>query len=237
MRLLSCVAAFGLLACVGRANAADFPKGTFTVKHEDIAWAVTFDGKGKFSVTREGKDAIKGTVKIKKDEIEFTDEEGDIAGKDENQKYTYKWKLDGKKLTFTKVKDENSARENIITSSALGEEGRLMPKLKSPFAAVEKALKEFALRFPRGRGTSLGPHCHQSEQEDVPRPWRHRRAKDCHRQAAVVGPHGLADALRLANGLRHGQERLGHLRVRPDGYGAQSIVCASGSRRVTGPRA
>jgi hypothetical protein len=120
MRLFSCVAVLGLLFLVSdRAAAADPLKGTFSVKDKDGGeWAVTFDGKGKFSVTNGGKDALKGSVKVTKDEIEFTDEEGDFASKGDEAKYTYKWKLDGKKLTFTKVKDENAARESIITGGA-----------------------------------------------------------------------------------------------------------------------
>src|SRR5437764_7050354 len=98
------------------AAAADALKGTFSVKDKDGAeWAVTFDGKGKFSVSRDGKDALKGTAKITKEEVEFTDEEGDFASKGDEAKYTYKWKLDGKKLKLTKVTDANAVRESIIT--------------------------------------------------------------------------------------------------------------------------
>lgn len=115
--LLASVFALSLLI-VNQASAEDFPTGTFTTKADNHVWAVTFDNKGKFSVTRDDKAALKGTCKINKDEIEFTDEEGELAGKDGAAKYTYKWKVDGKKLTFTKVKDSNSDREAVITGAA-----------------------------------------------------------------------------------------------------------------------
>src|SRR5688572_22925967 len=62
------------IAATGAASAADFPKGIFTLKGPDTAtWAVKFDGKDKFTVTRDGKEGVEGTYKVTKDEIEFTD--------------------------------------------------------------------------------------------------------------------------------------------------------------------
>jgi hypothetical protein len=118
MRLLAAFALLVSFACAGRTLAADFPKGTFTTKADEATWAVTFDGKGKYSVAMEGKDVLKGTYKITKDEIEFTEEEGDFAHKGDQAKYTYKWKQDGKKISFTKVKDEDAGREKVITGAA-----------------------------------------------------------------------------------------------------------------------
>jgi DNA-binding beta-propeller fold protein YncE len=111
------VAVAVILTWAGPAAAADFPKGTFTLKDPDGAvWAVTFDGKDTYSVTRDGKDAVVGKYKATKDEIELKDESGDFA--DKENVGTYKWKLDGKKLTFTKVKDESAGRAAIIVSAA-----------------------------------------------------------------------------------------------------------------------
>src|SRR5690349_19932602 len=74
------------------AGAADFPKGTFTVKDPGATvWAVNFDGKGKFTVTRADKDVLEGTYKVNKDEIELTDEKGPFAGKGDAKTGTYKW--------------------------------------------------------------------------------------------------------------------------------------------------
>lgn len=119
MRVLIAGALLGL-CLAGRAAAADeFPKGTFAIKTSDGAeWAVTFDDKGKFTAKHDGELGVKGSYKITKDEIEFTDEDGPFATKGDDKTYTYKWKLDGKKLTFTKVKDENEGRVGVITGGS-----------------------------------------------------------------------------------------------------------------------
>jgi hypothetical protein len=97
------------------AGASDFPKGTFTVKDPDgTVWAVNFDGKDKVTVSRAGKEVVEGTYKVNKEEIEFTDEKGPFAGKGDAKTGTYKWKLEGAKLTFTKVKDESKGRSRVL---------------------------------------------------------------------------------------------------------------------------
>lgn len=111
------VLTFVVLAFVSeQALAADFPKGTFTLKDKDVDWAVTFDGKGKFSVTRDGKEAVMGSYKVTKDELEITDEAGPQAATGDAKSAIYKWKLDGKKLSFTKVKDEAGGRAAVVTA-------------------------------------------------------------------------------------------------------------------------
>jgi hypothetical protein len=110
-----------IVLLVGAHNPKDekFPKGTFTVKDPDATvWAVNFDGKGKFTVTRADKDVVEGTYKVKKHEIELTDEKGPFAGKGDAMTGTYQWKLDDGKLTFTKVKDESKGRHRILTAGA-----------------------------------------------------------------------------------------------------------------------
>ena len=117
--------AFLWIAATGTATAADFPKGTFTLKGPDGAiWAVKVDGKDKFTVTRDGKEAVEGTYKVTKDEIEFTDEKGPLAEKAAGPG-TYKWKLDGDKVTFTKVKDKSEGRSGALTAGCMGEEERV----------------------------------------------------------------------------------------------------------------
>jgi hypothetical protein len=99
------------------ASAADFPKGEFTRKGPDGAvWSVTIDGKGKFTVTRDGMAGVEGTYKVTKDEIEFTDEKGPFAEKGAAKTGTHKWKLADKKVTFTKVKDDSKGRAGILNS-------------------------------------------------------------------------------------------------------------------------
>jgi hypothetical protein len=103
----------------GRSAAADeFPKGTFTSKVDDAVWTVVIDGKGKYTVSLDGKEGITGSYKVTKDVVEFTDEGGQFAGKDKDATYSYKFKVDGKKVTFTKVKDENEGRSKVITANA-----------------------------------------------------------------------------------------------------------------------
>jgi len=119
MRILTVFALASCALVAGRAAAADeFPKGTFTFKTSDGAeWAVTFE-KDKFTAKHNGDLGVKGSYKVTKDEIEFTDEDGPFAGQGEDKTYTYKWKLDGKKLTLTKVKDSNEGRVTVITAGA-----------------------------------------------------------------------------------------------------------------------
>src|SRR5262249_13611513 len=115
MHLTRLTALVLLLAAAGPASAADFPKGTFTITGPDKAtWAVTFDGKGKYTVSRDGEVGVEGAYKASKDEISFTDEKGRFSV--EKTTGTYKWKLDGKKLSFTKVKDDSKGRATILTS-------------------------------------------------------------------------------------------------------------------------
>jgi hypothetical protein len=117
MRLLTALAIVGLGLLARPAAAADeFPKGKFVLKTSDgDEWAVTFDDQGKFTARLNGELGVKGAYKVTKDEIEFTDEDGPFAGKGEEQKATYKWKLDGKKLTFIKVKDSSEGRVAVVT--------------------------------------------------------------------------------------------------------------------------
>lgn len=114
---LSLLLVLGLwLGSSERILAADFPTGTFTTKVNDAEWSVTFDGKGNYTVKRDDKARLTGKYKITKDVVEFTDLTGEGAGKDEEKVATYKWKLDGKNLVFTKVKDANKGRESVVTS-------------------------------------------------------------------------------------------------------------------------
>lgn len=116
--LILVCAVVGLWLAASPAEAAEFPKGKFAIKAGDAKWVVDFDGKGKFKVTRDGEEGLTGSYKVTKDEIELTDEEGPFAGKGDMKTCTYKWKLDGKKLTFTKVKDESEGRSAVITAGA-----------------------------------------------------------------------------------------------------------------------
>ena len=117
--LVTAALAFLWLGLSISAGAAEFPKGTFTVKDPGgTAWAVSFDGKGRVAVARASKEVVAGTYKVNKDQIELTDEQGPFAGTGDAKTGTYKWKLEGGKLTFTKVKDESEGRSRILTTGA-----------------------------------------------------------------------------------------------------------------------
>ena len=78
----------------------------------------TKDGKLLINFTFGDKsDKVEGTYKVTKDEIEFTDEKGPLAEKAAGPG-TYKWKLDGDKVTFTKVKDKSEGRSGALTAGA-----------------------------------------------------------------------------------------------------------------------
>src|SRR5262245_33563583 len=93
---------FGLSAVV---KADDLEKGTYSDTAGDVKRSIKYDEKGKTTVSRNGEIVVEGTYKVKGDELELTDENGPMACAKE-QKGKYKFKLDGKKLTLTKVSDE-----------------------------------------------------------------------------------------------------------------------------------
>jgi hypothetical protein len=112
-QLGACLATVVLLGACSAARAQDFPKGTFAIKLGEDKWSVTFDGKGKYTVMTKGETVVTGSYKATKDEVVFMKEEGKLASAEPGK---YKWKLDGKKLTFTKVEDDSAGRAKALTS-------------------------------------------------------------------------------------------------------------------------
>jgi hypothetical protein len=109
------VALIALWLGTSTARAEDFPKGTFTLKGPGgVVLAINFDGKGKLTVSRDGEEMVTCDYKVTKDQIEFSNESGP-KGNADAKPGTYKWKLDGKKLTFTKIKDDQGGRSEAIT--------------------------------------------------------------------------------------------------------------------------
>jgi len=95
----------------------DFPIGAFATAIADEDWTITFDDKGKFVVTHQGKEVVEGTYQVKKQEIELTDLKGAYAGDGDTKVGKYKWAWADKKLTFTKIEDKSPGREKCLTSS------------------------------------------------------------------------------------------------------------------------
>lgn len=119
MRALCSLSLLSLALLAGRTAAADeFPKGTFALKVGATDWTITFGEKGKYTVTTDGSERSVGIYKATRDEIKLTDTHppGFVGDKTLTATGTYKWKLDGKKLTFTLVKDDNKARVEIVTA-------------------------------------------------------------------------------------------------------------------------
>ena len=105
------------LALSPLAGAAEFPTGTFTASRQKD-WSIKFEPKGKLTVLRGGRVVVEGTYKASATEVTLTDERGPFAGTGDTKTGTYKWKLEGGKLTFTKVKDESEGRSRILTIGA-----------------------------------------------------------------------------------------------------------------------
>jgi hypothetical protein len=109
------VTAFAVLALASPAGAAEFPKGTYTASNQKD-WSIQFGDKGKFTVMSAGKTVVEGSYEVADDQITLTDEKGPFAAKDDDSKTgKYKWKLEGKSLTFSKVADKSTGRELLLT--------------------------------------------------------------------------------------------------------------------------
>jgi hypothetical protein len=114
---------FGLAAVLwvvlgpGPAQAADFPTGTYSIKIGDDTWSAKVMAGGKLTVLRNNELAVEATWKSTKEEVEFKDVSGPLAMKDDKGG-KYKWKLDGNKVTFTKVEDANQGRSSALTAGA-----------------------------------------------------------------------------------------------------------------------
>ena len=92
-------------------------KGACSAKLGEDTWTIRFDGKGKFSVAMAKKEVVAGIYKVAKDEVDFTDESGELAEKGDAQTGKYKWKLAEGKLTFKKVADKGEGREKALTGA------------------------------------------------------------------------------------------------------------------------
>ena len=105
------IAFWGITLLFWSANAQEkFPTGMFA----GGAFTITFATDGVHTVSTEGKVVVKGTYTVEKDQLTFTDKEGDFACVGQVGKY--KWAYDGKSLSFTKVQDECEGRVQGLTA-------------------------------------------------------------------------------------------------------------------------
>ncbi len=99
----------------GPSRATDDLKGAYSLTQDGMKVTLTFDGDGAFTVKAKDELVVKGTYKLDKDQIEFTDKDGPAAITDKGSG-KYKWALKDKKLTFTKVEDKADGRAEALTS-------------------------------------------------------------------------------------------------------------------------
>jgi hypothetical protein len=108
------LAVFVLVALGHPCRAADDPKGTYSVTVGDARLTLTFDGAGKYTFKRNSEVQVEGAYKVAKDQIEFVDKRGPIAIP-EKIVGKYKWALNAKKLSFTRVEDRGEGRAQALT--------------------------------------------------------------------------------------------------------------------------
>ena len=95
---------------------SEFRTGTYSILADSVKWSIKFEAIGKFTITTNGELAVGRTYKVTGDELEVRDERGPRAcGRDQKVGW-YKWKLEGMKLTFTKMEDECEGRVQAMTS-------------------------------------------------------------------------------------------------------------------------
>lgn len=110
-----------LLALTTASSADEFKKGTYSATAGGVKWSIKYDESGKVTMSRNGEIVVEGTYKVKGDELEVRDEKGEMAcGAEQTGKY--KWRLEGKKLTLTKVEDECGGRASALTAQTWAQE-------------------------------------------------------------------------------------------------------------------
>lgn len=105
------LAVLALLA--GAAPASEFPRGTIAADLGGREWSIRYEAGGTYAVLREDEVVAEGKYEATGDELVMIDETG--AGAEPGKKGKYTWKLDGRKLTFTKVEDEVQGRVAALT--------------------------------------------------------------------------------------------------------------------------
>ena len=117
-RVMSVMLLLVVLSLGTATQAADFKKGTYSVTGGGAKWSIKFDDSNKVTVTRDGQVLVEGTYKVTGDAMELTDEKGPMACGGDQKTGQYKWKLEEKKLTLTKVADACEGRANALTAQA-----------------------------------------------------------------------------------------------------------------------
>lgn len=117
--LVKCAALMLVLFALGtKARAEDFKTGTYSLTSGGVKYSIIFHDSNKHVVTRAGEVVVEGSYKVTGDELEVTDEKGQIACRGDQKTGRYKWKIEDKKLTLQKVEDACEGRANALTAQA-----------------------------------------------------------------------------------------------------------------------
>ena len=93
-----------LIGVCSSARAEELPAVIYSAKLGRDNWSISFDNKGKDTIKFKDGVVIEGTYRANKVEIDFKSETGQRADP-ANKIGKYKWKLDGKGISFTRVQD------------------------------------------------------------------------------------------------------------------------------------
>jgi hypothetical protein len=77
------------------------------------AWRLAISSPG-FSVNKDGRAAVIGRVQIAGNRVTFQDGTGPLACKGAQKSGTYAWRVAGKRLSFTRVKDACIGRRTVF---------------------------------------------------------------------------------------------------------------------------
>jgi len=115
--LICAISALASLICVSSLSETmvqdKFPIGTYVSGD----FTITLNSDGSHSVGMNDKVVVKGTYTVTKDQIVLTDKEGEYACNG-TEPGKYKWKYDGKALSFSKLEDNCDGRANGLTGQS-----------------------------------------------------------------------------------------------------------------------
>jgi len=76
-------------------------------------WRLAINSRG-FSVNKDGRAAVIGRVRITGNRVTFQDGTGPLACEGAQKSGTYTWRVAGKRLSFTRVKDSCVGRRTVF---------------------------------------------------------------------------------------------------------------------------
>ncbi len=89
------------------------PLGAWRREFGDSQWVMKVTPKGEVTLEKDGKIVVDSLVNVKDDQMTFDDVTGELAVEG---KGTYKFKIEGKTMTFTVVEDASEGRKQVLSS-------------------------------------------------------------------------------------------------------------------------